>query len=81
MQGDSIFHGVTDSASKTTCGAMLDVVVKAKTHDIIHTFRNYFATVFLVFSFSKNKLYPNKPLVNDTEFPIKFRIKFRTFRW
>ena len=81
MQGDSIFHGVTDSASRTTCGAMLDVVVKAETHDIIHTFKNYFATVFLVFSFRKNKLYPNRPLVNDTKIPIKFRIKFRTFRW
>ena len=31
-------------------------------HDIIHTFKNDFATVFSVFSFSKNKLYPNEPL-------------------
>ena len=29
MQGDSIFYGVTSSASRTTCGAMLDAVVKA----------------------------------------------------
>ena len=67
---------------------MLDAVVKAGTHDTIqgthgtiHTFKNDFVTMFSVFSFSKNKLYPNRPLVNDTEFPIKFRIKFRTFRW
>ena len=32
-------------------------------HDTIHTFKNYFAIVFSVFSFSKNKLYPNRPLV------------------
>ena len=29
MQGDSIFYGVTSSASRTTGGAMLDAVVKA----------------------------------------------------
>ena len=28
-------------------------------HDTIHTFKNYFVIVFLVFSFNKNKLYPN----------------------
>ena len=27
----------------------------------IHIFKNYFVTVFLVFSFNKNKLYPNGP--------------------
>ena len=26
----------------------------------IHSFKNYFATVFLVFNFQQNKLYPNK---------------------
>ena len=30
-------------------------------HGTIHTFKNYFVTVFLVFSFNKNKLYPNGP--------------------
>ena len=34
-------------------------------HDIIHTFKNYFATVFSVFSFNKNKLYPNEPIVKS----------------
>ena len=32
-------------------------------HDIIHTFKNYFATIFSVFNSSKNKLYPNGPLI------------------
>ena len=35
--------------------------IKNGCHDIIHTFKNYFVTVFLVsvFNFSKNKLNPN----------------------
>ena len=35
--------------------------IKNGSHGIIHTFKNYFATVFSVFSFNKNKLYPNEP--------------------
>ena len=34
---------------------------KTKSHGTIHTFKNYFATVFLVFS---NKWYPNRPINN-----------------
>ena len=30
-------------------------------HGIIHTFKNYFATVFSILSFQQNKLYPNGP--------------------
>ena len=30
-------------------------------HDTIHTFKNYFVTVFSVFSLNNNKLNPNKP--------------------
>ena len=30
-----------------------------RSHDTIHTFKNYFATVFSVFSFSNNKFNPN----------------------
>ena len=40
-----------------------------KSHDTIHPFKNYFVTVFLVFNFSKNKLYPNKPLIAQKVFP------------
>ena len=37
--------------------------IKNGSHGTIHTFKIYFATVFSVFSFSKNKLYPDGPLV------------------
>ena len=39
--------------------------IKNGSHNTIHTFKNYFATVFSVsaFSFSKNKLNPNRPIV------------------
>ena len=33
--------------------------IKNRSHDTIHTFKNYFATVFFSFSF---QLYPNGPL-------------------
>ena len=33
--------------------------IKNGSHSIIHTFKNYFTIVFSIFSFSKNKLYPN----------------------
>ena len=35
--------------------------IKNGSHDIIYTFKNYFAPVFSVFSFRKNNLYPNGP--------------------
>ena len=37
------------------------IFIKIGFHGIIHTFKNYFTTVFSVFS---NKQYPNKPLVS-----------------
>ena len=39
--------------------------IKNGSHDTIHTFKNYFATMFSVsvFSFSKNKLNPNRPKI------------------
>ena len=39
--------------------------IKNGSHDTIHTFKNYFATMFSVsiFSFSKNKLNPNGSIV------------------
>ena len=58
MQEDSIFYGVTGIASWTTCGTMLDAVVKAGnhgtiqgTHVTIYTFKNYFVTMFSIFNF------------------------------
>ena len=38
--------------------------IKNESHGTIHTFKNYFATVFLVFSFSNNKLNPNGSYVS-----------------
>ena len=40
--------------------------IKNGSHDTIHTFKNYFATVFSVsiFSFSKKKLNPNESIVD-----------------
>ena len=35
--------------------------IKNGSHGTIYTFKNYFAIVFLVFNFSKNKLYSNGP--------------------
>ena len=37
--------------------------IKNKSHHTIHIFKNYFATVFLIFNFNKNKLYSNGPLI------------------
>ena len=39
--------------------------IKNGSHDTIHTFKNYFATVFSVFNFQfqQNKFYPNTPYV------------------
>ena len=42
--------------------------IKNGSHDTIYTFKNYFATVFSVFSFLKNKRYPNKPLLSPQQF-------------
>ena len=38
--------------------------IKNGSHSTIHTFKNYFATVFSVFSFQfqQNKFYPNRPI-------------------
>ena len=41
----------------------LKLKIKNGSHSTIHTFKNYFATTFSVFSFQQNKLYPNEPLV------------------
>ena len=40
------------------------IYIKNGSYGTIHTFKNYFATVFSVFSFNKNKLYLNGPLMS-----------------
>ena len=63
-------HGFTVQGTKITVHALFITVhstvyvlknIKNESHGTIHTFKNYFATIFSVFSFSKNKLYPNEP--------------------
>ena len=44
-------------------------------HDTIHTFKNYFATVFSVFSFSNNKFNSNRPYSICLD-PLKLRFTF-----
>ena len=41
----------------------INFFIKNGSHSTIHTFKNYFATVFSVFSFQfqQNKFYPNRP--------------------
>ena len=50
--------------------------IKSESHNTIHTFKNYFTTVFSVFNFNKNKLYPNGLIANLlTLFDIRFKKK------
>ena len=48
--------------------------IKNGSHDTIYTFKNYFASVFSVFSFQfqQNKSYPNRP--------YKFEVKRKSYR-
>ena len=39
--------------------------IKNGSHDTIHAFKNYFATVLSVFSFNNNKFNPNEPQVKE----------------
>ena len=40
-------------------------------HNTIHTFKNYFATMFSVFSFSNNKFNLNGPLISPQKLTLK----------
>ena len=52
--------------------------IKNWSHGTIHTFKNYFAIVFSVFSFSNNKFNPNKPkmIFNNT---LNFKAQLITY--
>ena len=39
------------------------IFIKNGSHDTIYIFKNYFATIFSIFSFQQNKRYPNKLLL------------------
>ena len=44
-------------------------------HNTIHIFKNYFATLFSVFSFNKNKLYPNRLLSSFTTSILEYKLR------
>ena len=53
--------------------------IKNESYGIIYTFKNYFAIVLLVFSFSNNKFNPNGPITKvDKYFKLKWFYNFRT---
>ena len=49
-----------------TNSTFYQLFIKNGSHSTIHTFKNYFATVFSVFSFQfqQNKFYPNRPIIS-----------------
>ena len=53
--------------------------IKNGSHDTIHIFKNYFATVFSVFSFNNNKFNLNWPLIDCENWNNEF-IASGTFR-
>ena len=55
--------------------------IKNRSHGTIHTFKNYFATVFSVFSFQfqQNKFYPNTLFIYRQNFCILFFLMSSTF--
>ena len=48
-------------------------------HGTIHRFKNYFTTVFSVFSFQQNKWYPNTPLLQTKKEDTNYHF-FSTFQ-
>ena len=63
----------------------INFFIKNGSHITIHTFKNYFATVFSVFSFQfqQNKFYPNTPLdisqsTESENRPVYYEVKWKT---
>ena len=62
------------------------IFIKNWSHNTIHIFKNYFTTVFLVFSFQKNKRYLNTPFIylihhftiHPTSMPLFFKTQLNT---
>ena len=53
--------------------------IKNGLHSTIHTIKNYFTTVFSVFSFQQNKWYPNTPLLQTKKEDTNYHF-FSTFQ-
>ena len=60
----------------------IQTFIKNESYDTIHTFKNYFTTVFLVFNFQKNKRYLNTQFIylihNFTIHPTSMLLFFKT---
>ena len=60
----------------------IQTFIKNESYDTIHTFKNYFTTVFLVFNFQQNKPYLNTPFIylihHFTIHPTSMLLFFRT---
>ena len=50
--------------------------IKKGSHGTIYTFKNYFATVFSIFSFSNNKFNPNGPYILGLPKPVFFALAY-----
>ena len=63
----SLFTGPTNIT-------FLQLFIKNRSHGTIHTFKNYFAIVFLIFSF---QLYPNRPNITQESLMRTYRSGIR----
>ena len=52
--------------------------IKNESHAIIHTFKNYFTTMFLVFSFQQNKRYSNTSIFQKIDAFLSMRSNIDT---
>ena len=68
-------HGFT--VHHCSCTVHILKSIKNGSHDTIHTFKNYFAIVFSIFS---NKRYPNRAYILWMTMILRFRVKKKRFR-
>ena len=53
--------------------------IKNGSHNTIHTFKNYFATVFSIFNFNNNKFNPNGPPSNVICIFLEIRVSKKMY--
>ena len=78
---DNYHYSRTVATLFTHCSSTVHALknIKNGSHGTIYTFKNYFAIVFSVFNFNKNKLYPNGPLVPKSNLVHKRHLSFHLF--
>ena len=57
----TLFVGLMHCSRDPQTSFFTQTLIKNRSHSTIHIFKNYFATMFSVFRFQQNKLYPNEP--------------------